>query len=156
MYMSLNIRQGYPDVLEEIVAMEKKCFSFPCAYSKNHLRYLLTRANSTVLVENQGGVLRGFIIVLYQEDSRGAGIESLDVSPDYRGQGIGRSLLTAAEQEIKNKGRSVVTLEVSSKNIQAIRLYERCGFSVREYLPGYYHFLHQGTRDAIRMTKILT
>jgi len=155
-YMSLNIRQGYPDDLDSLVLTEKKCFSFPCAYSKNHLRYLLTKANSTVLVENQGGVLRGFIIVLYNDDMPGAGIETLNVAPEYRGKGIGHGLLTAAEEEAKNRGQPIITLEVSSKNITAIRLYEKCGFSAREYLPRYYQFPHQGTRDAIRMAKILT
>ena len=154
--MPLNIRQGYSDDLESLAVMEKKCFAFPCAYSKNHLRYLLTKANSTVLVENQEGMLRGFIIVLYHDDMPSAGIETLNVAPEYRGKGIGRGLLTAAEKDVKNKGKYIITLEVSSKNIPAIRLYEKCGFSPREYLPRYYHFLHQGTRDAIRMAKILT
>lgn len=154
--MPLNIRHGYPDDLESMAAMERRCFPFPCAYSKNQLRYLLTKAHNTVLVETHGGILRGFIIVLYRDESRVAGIETLNVDPVYWGRGIGRDLLMAAEQEVRRKGRAFLTLEVSPGNKSAIHLYEKCGFLPKEYLHRYYHFPHQGTRDAIRMSKSLT
>ena len=156
MDMLPNIRHGYITDLESMAIIENRCFSAPCAYSKKHLRYLLTKADSTVLVETQDGTLRGFVIVLYRNKSQVAGIETLNVDPIYWGCGIGRSLLMAAEHEVRHHGGVLLTLEVSRGNMQAIHLYEKCGFSPKEYLPQYYQFPHQGTRDAIRMGKILT
>lgn len=55
-------------------------------------------------------------------------VHDLTVHRDYRGQGLGTKLLTAAEQEAKLLGCCKLTLEVQSENVNARRLYERVGF----------------------------
>lgn len=56
-------------------------------------------------------------------------IHDLTVHRDFRGQGIGTSLLAAAEQEAARLGCCKLTLEVQQENVNARRLYERVGFS---------------------------
>ena len=55
-------------------------------------------------------------------------IHDLAVLPTHRGRGIGRALLTAAEDMARSKGYARLTLEVQEDNLPARGLYERFGF----------------------------
>jgi GNAT superfamily N-acetyltransferase len=56
-------------------------------------------------------------------------IHDLAVVPAYRGRGIGRALLGAAEAQALRRGCCKLTLEVQDDNRRARRLYERFGFA---------------------------
>jgi ribosomal protein S18 acetylase RimI-like enzyme len=56
--------------------------------------------------------------------------EALAVSPKYRRQGIGRSLVTRVEEYARAKGYSSVGLDVTDSNRAAIRLYRRMGYAI--------------------------
>ncbi len=55
-------------------------------------------------------------------------IHDLAVLPDFRGHGIGQSLLDEVEERARQHGCCRVTLEVRTDNHRARRLYERFGF----------------------------
>jgi ribosomal protein S18 acetylase RimI-like enzyme len=59
-------------------------------------------------------------------------IHDLAVSPEARGQGIGRQLLKAVEAEARVLGCGKVTLEVRSDNTRAQGLYRSEGFRPSE------------------------
>ena len=138
---------------ERIVELELSCFEGELAYSRRQLQYLVFSANSTTLVEEVKGVIRGFILVLYRAGSSVAGIETINVDPQYRKQGVGRRLLVAAEDNIRRRNIRRIRLEVSVTNRAAIALYEAAGFHSTAVLKNYYHFLHGNSRDAVRMIK---
>ena len=56
-------------------------------------------------------------------------IHDFAVLPEYRGKGVGKSLLAAVEGSAKKRGCCKLTLEVLDDNERAIGLYEHCGFS---------------------------
>jgi GNAT superfamily N-acetyltransferase len=56
-------------------------------------------------------------------------VHDLAVIPQWRGRGIGRALLAAAETEAVRKGCCRLTLEVQDDNGRARGLYERVGFA---------------------------
>ncbi len=56
-------------------------------------------------------------------------IHDLAVLPEWRGKGIGRALLTAAEIRALEKGCCKLTLEVRQDNGRARSLYDSFGFS---------------------------
>ena len=56
-------------------------------------------------------------------------IHDLAVLPDWRGRGIGRSLLAAAEDRARRGGCCRLTLEVQDDNGRALGLYRSFGFS---------------------------
>lgn len=62
-------------------------------------------------------------------------ISDFAVLPDYRGQGIGRQLLTAVENKARELGCCRITLEVQENNEAARRIYERSGFAQAVYGP---------------------
>lgn len=55
-------------------------------------------------------------------------VHDLAVSSASRGQGVGTALLEAVADHARERGFSRVTLEVSSDNPDAKRVYERTGF----------------------------
>jgi ribosomal protein S18 acetylase RimI-like enzyme len=56
-------------------------------------------------------------------------IHDLAVVPEWRGKGLGRALLTAAERHAARRGCCKLTLEVQEDNTRARGLYEDFGFS---------------------------
>jgi [ribosomal protein S18]-alanine N-acetyltransferase len=150
------IRIFQPTDLDQIVELEIKCFGEKNAYAKGQLKYLILNAHSYCLVEEQENHIRGFIIVLFRKKSHIAGIETLNVDPAYRGLGIGKKLLLAAESEMKARLIKKVRLEVSAGNTFAIGLYEKVGFKKMEILKKYYHNISFETYDAYQMVKELS
>jgi ribosomal protein S18 acetylase RimI-like enzyme len=150
-----RIRNATPDDFERIVELENLCFPKKHAYTRRQLRYLLTKANSTVLVETTSTLVRGFLIILYRRDTTVAGLETINVDPVFWKKGIGLRLLSAAEELLRKKGIRIIRLEVAITNQAAIKLYEHAGFQKTMLLKKYYHYNHDGSRDAFRMVKQL-
>lgn len=61
-------------------------------------------------------------------DTFTGGIQNVGVTPDHRGQGLGAALVTRAVAGFQRSGADRVHLEVTAKNVDAIRLYHRLGF----------------------------
>ena len=55
-------------------------------------------------------------------------IEPLGILPEYRRQGLGRSLMIAALEKMAERGAIQVSVGVWLENKAAIRFYERLGF----------------------------
>lgn len=55
-------------------------------------------------------------------------IHTFLVHPDCRQEGLGRRLLTFAEEQAVKEGKKAIRLDVYEKNAPAIRLYERLGY----------------------------
>jgi ribosomal protein S18 acetylase RimI-like enzyme len=150
------VRRSSLHDFKRIIELEYLCFPGDLAYSKRQLRYLLTKANSTVLVETNNKVIRGFIIVLYRKGTKVAGIETINVDPQYRKKGVALRLLNAAEAGMRKKGIKKIRLEVSTTNHAAIILYGNAGFQKKSILKNYYSYDHEGSCDALRMIKELS
>lgn len=60
------------------------------------------------------------------------------VSPEARGQGLGRALLEACQRDLAREGLAHLFLEVRPTNTPAIRLYESCGWKPCGHRPRYY------------------
>ena len=60
------------------------------------------------------------------------------VSPEARGQGLGRKLLEACQQDLAEAGMTRLFLEVRASNAPAIGLYWACGWKPVGRRPGYY------------------
>ncbi|MCF1461095.1 GNAT family N-acetyltransferase [Agrobacterium vitis] len=58
----------------------------------------------------------------------GGAIIALVVSPDFRGRGIAASLITCAEQWLRERGADRVTINPSNHRLPAHRLYHRLGY----------------------------
>ena len=79
----------------------------------------LAQLQSLLCVRDGDGQVVGFIGV------EGDEVESLFIHPDWRGQGIGRRLLTYAIETV-----GATRLDVNEQNDQAVGFYRRMGFVV--------------------------
>lgn len=84
-------------------------------------------------------------------------INGLATFPEYRGQGIGRSLLQLAEHKAPEFACSEMSLIVADGNKQAVSLYEKCGYrecAKRKIVPfpGY----PKGSENWLLMKKFLS
>ena len=82
--------------LDALVDLENRSFSTD-RLSRRNLKYLLTKANATTLVDRENGAVRGYALVLYNAGTSLARLYSLVVGSEHRGLGLGGALLGAAE-----------------------------------------------------------
>ena len=90
------------------------------------------RADQVVLVDEQGGAIRGFACAYLEADPEwGCLLDNLHVVPDLKGQGLGRQLMSAVAQQVwcaNPCGR--LHLWAYEQNLAARRFYERLGGAV--------------------------
>ncbi len=65
-------------------------------------------------------------------------VVSVAVLPEYRQRGIGRALVEESMAGVKLKKSDELYLEVRCSNNEAIRLYEKLGFVIKQRLKAYY------------------
>jgi ribosomal protein S18 acetylase RimI-like enzyme len=102
--------------------------------NRSRIREAIVRhvVTDSVLVAVDGD-LQGFVMFTVEQPTyeqtvtRGL-IENLFVRPAARDEGVGSSLLAAAEQRLADRGVDVIALEVMAANDAARRFYERRGY----------------------------
>lgn len=134
--------------LDAVLAIEKA--SFPNPWRSEHFQQEMAATYSFPFVAEQDGVIVGYVCLmsLFEE----AQILDIAVAPEQRGRGIARGLLEYAVSVAQKKAAEVLSLEVRSSNVAAIKLYEQYGFVRTGLRPKYY----EGKDDAVLMEKKLT
>lgn len=117
-----------------VAELEKLCFSAP--WSERSVAAELRSEWSLWLVEEREGRVVGY--VGSQSCPPEADVMNVAVSPDYRRQGIGESLMVALGETLAQKGIESLTLEVRASNEAAISLYDRLGYTQIGRRPNYY------------------
>ena len=138
----MEIRDMRYSDLEQIVQLEKVCFSDP--WSLPMLEPELTNPLSLWLVVVEGSLVLGYIgsqTVLDASD-----IMNVAVHPQYRRQGVAQKLVEALSSRLSEKKVRFLSLEVRASNEPAIALYERNGFSTVGVRPGYYRHPKEDAR----------
>lgn len=86
-----------------------------------------------LLVAERGGSLLGFIhlktVTDYYTRQQIGHVSDVVVAADAEGQGVGRALMTAAEEWARTRGYPMMELNVLVDNAGARALYERLGYS---------------------------
>ena len=134
------------DHVAQVAQLEQLCFSAP--WSENAVASELTNPLSCWLVAVDGEKVCGYVgsqAVLGEAD-----MMNIAVCPDYRRQGVARSLVEQLIAELKNAGNYQLTLEVRISNAPAIALYEQMGFVEVGRRPKYYA---KPTEDALILRK---
>lgn len=124
------------DVVEFIARSEAVCFSN--GWTADDIRAELESGCGVCCTEEGIGYAIGRIS--FDE----AELHRIAVLPEKRRSGAGERLLRHFLDECGKKGAVKVFLEVRSKNLSAVRLYERCGFMRIAVRKNYY-----GDDDAV-------
>jgi ribosomal protein S18 acetylase RimI-like enzyme len=109
----------------------------------------LGQEDAVVFVAEEEAVIVGFISVSVATEShsllkpvRFGKIGSVCVTPSWQGHGIGRQLMSLAQQWVAERGGDEVRLHVWKFNAKALRLYEELGYEIRS------HTLAKAVRNA--------
>jgi ribosomal protein S18 acetylase RimI-like enzyme len=117
---------------------------------KEAMREALKGRRLIVLAEVSGEVIGQVFVNLYSTwraaflGSKTGYFHSFRVKPEFRNQGIGRSLILHAEQLLIEHGYQHAVISVAKTNQSARRLYEELGYEVFREDPGRWSFMdHQ-------------
>ena len=137
-----------------LYAIEELCFQPPMRFGRGQMRRLIQSRNAATWIAEQTGLMCGFAIVEWMRERGGvpsdrswslgcrsgtaAYIQTIEVAPDRRGQGIGGELLRRVEGSARAAGAWQIWLHVDAENAAAIRLYEANGYRIEGRRENYY------------------
>jgi ribosomal protein S18 acetylase RimI-like enzyme len=129
-----------PEDFAALYAIEEVCFQPPLRFGRAYMRRLVSGEDAATWIAEEDGRMAGFAIV---EWSGGAGaiaayIQTIEVAPEKRGQGVGGALMRSVEKSAQAAGATVIWLHVDAENTGAIRLYEAHGYRREGRKANYY------------------
>ena len=123
--------------IDAVMRMELELFADDAWSDTMFWSELAERESRTYLVAVDGEDVVGYAgLCAYSVDV--SYIQTIGVTADHQGHGIGTTLLVALLDHADSRGASQVDLEVRADNASAIRLYERHGFGRVGVRRGYY------------------
>lgn len=141
--MEYTIVPMQPGLTAQIAALEASCFSDP--WPESILQHELENPLSLWLCAMAGDTVAGYVgsqTVLGEAD-----MMNLAVSPAYRRQGLGRSLVLALCEALRQQMQAtVLTLEVRESNVPAAALYASLGFTQIGLRKNYYQHPKEDAR----------
>jgi ribosomal protein S18 acetylase RimI-like enzyme len=119
-----------PEDFDELYAIEEACFKPPYRFSRSYMRQLVDSAATATWIAESNKRMTGFAIVGWTTTSTGivAYIQTIEVTPEQRGQGLGGELLRRVEGSANAEGADEIWLHVDARNAAAIRLYRVNGY----------------------------
>ncbi|MEB6377602.1 GNAT family N-acetyltransferase [Leclercia adecarboxylata] len=138
MYSITSESPAHPDITNLIAALDDYQSALYPAES-NHLLDLAAlpahRLIMMVIRDRQLNAVGCGAIVLNGDGS--GEMKRVWIDPTHRGQRLGEKLLAALEDEALSRSCHTLRLETGIKQLPAIRLYERCGYQLREAFAPY-------------------
>ena len=140
-----NIRRAEHDDL--IPVMEINLKTLPEHYSDYFYESLLAELPEAFVVAEIDGRHVGYVMCKIEygfSNFKRLGfvkkghVVSIAVLDGQRGMGIGRALAEEAVKGVRSRKCNEFYLEVRCSNTDAVRLYERLGFAIRQQLNAYY------------------
>ena len=128
--MRLTVRRAVPEDEPSVVTLWRACnlvatYNDPAA----DFRFARAGASSDVLVgEDQTGRISGSVMVGH--DGHRGWLYYVASAPEARGSGIGRQMIEAAEEWLRQRGVVKVQLLIRETNTQVVSFYEYLGFDV--------------------------
>ncbi len=137
----MNYRLYQPADFPQLYAVEELCFDAPFRFSRALMRKLIANPNSATWIAQENSVkeniaeenkkLAGFAIVDWATVPKGtvAYIQTIEVNPASRRQGIASELLRLSEISALVVGATAIWLHVDVENTAAMHLYEGRGYA---------------------------
>ncbi len=126
----MNYRPYALDDFDQLYSLEELCFKPPFRFSRRMMRALVQHPDSATWIAEQSSRIAGFAIVEWNahKGETTAYIQTIEVAPDARRQGVAGELLHRMERSAGGAGACSISLHVGAENAGAIRLYESQGY----------------------------
>ncbi len=142
---NFSTRLAFKEDIHGMHAVEKSSFRTPWSYEAFEENFF-NLYSVYVLAETEDKIIGfGGMQVIFDE----AHVMNVAVLSDFRRQGVADSMLKLMQKEAKERGASIMFLEVRSSNAPARALYEKNGFTAAGVRKKYYS---DNGEDAIIMT----
>ena len=147
-----TIRPFNKNDINYVLSIERRCFDGP--WSPNMFEALYQLYPDGFYVAELDEYIVGYVIALFEHGSRfsskikTAHVLNLAVHPQFRNQGIARSLIDTVISNMIRAGAVEIYLEVRASNETAIAFYTKLDFKRMGLIKSFY-----GNEDAIVMAK---
>ena len=147
MLQRIVIRQERPDQPEVVALLDSLDRYLASLYppEANHIldlqALLASEVSFFVARDGQQAVGTGALRRMQGDASTGGlpygEIKRMYVDPARRGEGIGVQMLQVIEDSLRQQGYRLALLETGPAQNEAVKLYERCGYSLRSVFGAY-------------------
>jgi ribosomal protein S18 acetylase RimI-like enzyme len=125
----VEIRAFVPGDTEAVVALWRACdLTRPWNDPHRDIARKVAVEDGMFLVGTIDGVVVASVMAGY--DGHRGWINYLAVTPERRGEGLGRALVAGAEARLRAVGCPKINLQVRDTNTDVLRFYERLGYAV--------------------------
>lgn len=123
-----------------LYAIEEVCFQPPHRFSRSYVRKLVQQPNAATWIAEDDRRMCGFALVEWTQEAAevAANIQTIEVLPDVRGEGVGGELLRRIEDSARAVAAEAIWLHVDAGNAAAIRLYESRNYQLQGSEEDYY------------------
>lgn len=135
--MSHQIRIASEADLENIMLIEKACFGND-AWSKSNMKSELIAPHTTYVVAEESNSLIGYAGLSKLASSTSSDIQTIAVSKNHRGLGVGRKLMESLLDFAREQNAKEVFLEVREDKPEPQKLYDSLGFTIIDRREKYY------------------
>jgi ribosomal protein S18 acetylase RimI-like enzyme len=122
----LRLRQATSSDVDLLARIRARCFDLPEDESRRRIARDLDESGSRLYVADLAGEPIGSIGTVVED--AGVYIRGVGVLPAHQGRGHGRRLLAAAIAATIAAGHTHLSLDVATRNCNALSLYQSCGF----------------------------
>ncbi len=134
--------QAIREDIADICSLERE--NMPSPYTQRQVEDLFDNPRVTILKIVKDNKIAAYLSAETVFDE--ASINNVVVDREFRRRGLGTRLIAELNENLRQRGVKKVFLEVASRNLPAIRLYQSCSFKEISRRKGYY-----GDDDAIIM-----
>lgn len=137
----LEIRRARIEDASALEKIERDSFSREYAsylMSAQDFVDLIRSPNEALFVCERGAKVIGYAHLEIAEDRSSADFDSLAVSPDAQGQGVGEALFHHVEEYCSSNGYQNLHLRIKEDNYKLLKRYHRFGYKVFEAVPSFY------------------
>jgi ribosomal protein S18 acetylase RimI-like enzyme len=126
-FMSPNIRSAVLEDEQAVIALWRVC-GLVADYNdpSTDFRFALNGACSDILLGEVSGQIKGSVMVGH--DGHRGWLYYVASDPGSRGSGVGRQMVQAAEDWLRERGIAKAQLLVRETNTQVVSFYEHLGF----------------------------
>ncbi len=135
------IREMQAADVDVLVVIEKACFEAGYADKMLAREDFIEALNSdamTIFCSVVDGAVAGYASLFREPDESALNFDSLAVSPDHQGKGLGEELFRHVERYCQETGVPQLNLEIKETNYALLKRYHRYGYKCFHVEAGFY------------------
>lgn len=135
------IREMQAADVDTLVAIEKACFEAGYAdkmLAREDFIEALNAEAMTIFCYVQEGAVVGYASLFCEPNDAALNFDSLAVSPDHQGKGLGEELFRYVERYCEENSVPQLNLEIKETNYALLKRYHRYGYKCFHVEAGFY------------------